>query len=501
MRRNRVLVAIVAVLIVGGGVAYAISRQAATPEVQVATAAKGDLAVNVVASGKVGGGSQFDLYPPSAGTLATIDVTEGQEVVAGQLIATMDPKPLEAQLAQAEAAHASAVAQRKALVAQIPTAATKQAAQLAVGAAYEQYSTANAQYESAKAGVAAATPEQIAVAEQALADARTRRDQAQTAYDDFYTNTYLPAPTPRDATLEAQLAALSSAVSLAEANVTAAEQALATLRSTTASDAAVVATKYLRDQAYTQYLTALSQQSALEKASDSGAALAAADAGVAAAAKAVALAQDAVAKTRFVAPADGVVLFNAPAASLLGVAAGASGAPAVGAPVSPASAPFSVVSFELVDFSALVDETDIGRIERGMSAAIMLDGVTDGEFASEVDVIATTASLTPTGGTAFKVTLRFAPGEETVLLGMNGSAEINVETVPDTLSVPIEALLQDSEGDFVYAVRNGRALRTKVTVGRLTDTAVEIKDGLAEGDTVIVSGVSGLGDGDRVRTK
>lgn len=501
MRRNRVLIAVIALVVIGAGAAYALSRQAAIPEVRVATATSGDLAVNVVASGKVGGGSQFDLYPPMAGTLATVDVTEGQEVVAGQLIATMDPGPLEAQVAQAKAAHATAVAQRKALVAQTPTAANKQAAQLAVNAAFEQYATANEQYEAAKAGAVAATPAQIATAEQALADARERRDQAQAAYDDFYTNTYLPAPTPRDPALEAQLAALSTAVSLASTNVTAAEQALAALESNATSDAAVAATKFLRDQAYTQYLSALAQQVALDKASDSGAALTAADAAIQAAAAAVALAEDALAKSRFVAPADGVVLFNSPAASLLGGAVSAGGGPVVGAPVSPASAPFSVVSFDMVDFLALVDETDIGRITSGMSASVLLDGVTGEGFTSEVDVIATTASLTPTGGTAFKVTLRFAPGDKTVLLGMNGSAEINVETVPDTLSVPIEALLQDSEGDFVYAVRDGRARRTKVQAGRLTDTAVEIKEGLSEGDTVIVSGVSGLGDGDRVRAQ
>lgn len=501
MRRGRALIAVVGLVAVAAVAAYVLSSRAATPDVQVAEATKGDLAVNVVASGKVGGGSQYDLYPPMAGTLATIDVTEGQEVIAGQLIATMDPGPLEAQLAQAKAAQASAVAQRKALVAQTPSAANKQAAQLAVNAAFEQYATANEQYESAKAGAVAATPAQIAAAEQALAGARERRDQAQAAYDDFYVNAYLPAPAPRDATLEVQLASLSTAVSLASANVTAAEQALAGLQSNTTSDAAVAATKYLRDQAYTQYLSALAQQSALEKASDSGAALAAADAGIQAATAAVALAEDALARSRFVAPADGVVLFNSPAASLLGSAVSTGGGPAAGAPVSPASAPFTVVSFDMVDFSALVDETDIGRIERDMSATILLDGVSGEGFAAEVDVIATTASLTPTGGTAFKVTLRFAPGDKTVLLGMNGSAEINVETVPDTLSVPIEALLQDSDGDFVCAVRDGRARRTKVSVGRLTDTAVEITKGLSEGDAVIVSGVSGLADGDRVRTQ
>jgi multidrug efflux pump subunit AcrA (membrane-fusion protein) len=99
------------------------------------------------------------------------------------------------------------------------------------------------------------------------------------------------------------------------------------------------------------------------------------------------------------------------------------------------------------------------------------------------------------------VLLRFTTLGKPVLLGMNGSIEIEVETIGNAVTMPVEALLEDANADYVYTVRDGRAQRTEIEIGRLTDTRVEILSGLSEGDEVIVSGVSQLADGDRVRAE
>ena len=109
--------------------------------------------------------------------------------------------------------------------------------------------------------------------------------------------------------------------------------------------------------------------------------------------------------------------------------------------------------------------------------------------------------LTPTGGTAFPVYMRFATNSNPVLLGMNGSVEIRVETIGEAVTMPVEALLEEGGANYVYSIRGGRARRVEIEAGRLTDTRVEILSGLAEGDEVIVSGVSGLTDGARVRAE
>ncbi|MBN2848453.1 MAG: hypothetical protein JXP72_08410, partial [Coriobacteriia bacterium] len=136
--------------------------------------------------------------------------------------------------------------------------------------------------------------------------------------------------------------------------------------------------KMARDQAYAAYLGALSQRDALRKASDVSGAVDSADAAIDAADAARGLANDILQRAVIVAPVDGVVVFNTGAASALsglGGAVGGSVGPTPGASVTPASAPFAIVSFESLLFTAQVDETDIARVEPGMKTIIELNGL------------------------------------------------------------------------------------------------------------------------------
>lgn len=502
-KKSRVVFAVVAVLAIGGAaVAFAVSN-ANVSEVEVADVTNEDLAVVVSAAGAVEADTRVDVYPPTAGTLATLDVAEGDEVRAGQVLATMDTAPIEIQIAQAEAAYRGAIAQRSAITNAAPGSSELKAAQAAVDAAWSAYSLANAAYEAALAGVGAPSAGDIAQAQALVATAQAAATTAQSAYDSFYTNVYLPAPEPRDATLESALVALAFARDQAAANLADAQVSLAALLAASNNTATIAQAKIARDQAYAAYLGAQSQRDALAKASNVSSALASADAAVAAAESALAFANDTLDRAQIVAPIDGVVLFSgSSAASLLsasGVGSGGGSALSVGASVTPASAPFAVVAFDTLAFTATVDEADIARVKEGMAARILLDGIAETEFTAEVVSIGRESQLTATGGTAFPVRLRFSSGGKPVLLGMNGSTDIEVETIGNATTMPIEALLEDGDSTYAYTVRDGRARRADITVGRMTDMRVEVLSGLSEGDSVIVSGVAELTDGVRVR--
>lgn len=506
-------IAVVVVLAIGGAaVAFAVSNSNVT-DVELAEVTTEDLAVSVAASGEVEADSRVDVYPPTAGTLASIEVEEGDEVSAGQVLAIMDTAPIEIQVAQAEAAYKGAVAQRNAITNSAPGAADLRAAQAAVDAAWSAYSAANAAYEAALAGVGGATESDLAEARALVAVLKLAADTAQDAYDRFYNDVYLPAPLPRDPELETGLTNLGLTRDLAVAELHDAERAVAALESLGSVNPSAASAKMARDQAYAAYLGAVAQRDALTRASSVGGALASANAAVAAAEAALDYANDTLDRAEIVAPVGGVVLFSSSSgASLLagaslggalggGTGSGSSTGLSVGSSVSPASPPFTIVSFDTLAFTAQVDEADVTRIEPGMESVISLDGIADREFTAEVDRIGKEAVVTPTGGTAFPVHLRFEADGATVLLGMNGSVEIRVETIGNTTTMPVEALLEDGDTSYVYTVENGRAHRTEIEVGRMTDTRVEILAGLSEGDQVIVSGVASLADGDRVRAK
>lgn len=504
-KKLKTVIALVAVLAIGAaGVAFAVSASDLT-EVQTDRVVAEDLAVVVAASGAVEADGRTAVYPPTTGTLASLEVAEGDEVTAGQVLAVMDTAPIEIQIAQAKAAYESAIAQRNAITAQAPGSADLKAAQAGVDAAWSAYQLANAAYEAAQAGLGAPSASDITQAQAAVALAQGAYDTAKSAYDSFYTNVYLPAPEPRDATLESTLAALALARSQAQASLLDAQTALAALVAAQDNSAAVAQAKIARDQAYAAYLAAASQRDALAKASNVSAALSAANAGVAAAESALAYANDTLARAEIVAPVGGVVLFSGSSSTSmlagagLGLGGSSGSALTVGSSVSPAAAPFEIVSFDALAFTAQVDETDIVRVEPGMNAVVSLDGIGDREFTAAVDRIGRESVTTPTGGTAFEVRLTFEPGDAQVLLGMNGSVEIQVETIGDAVTMPVEALFEDGGTNYAYRVVDGRARRTEIEVGRITETRVELLGGLAEGDTVIVSGVAKLADGDRVK--
>ncbi|MBN1192759.1 MAG: biotin/lipoyl-binding protein [Coriobacteriia bacterium] len=502
MSKGKVVGAVIAVLAVGGVAAALVTSGNQATEVQLAEVTREDLNVIVAAAGQVQADTRVDLYPPTAGTLSSIEVTEGDRVTAGQVIATMDARPIEVQLAQAEAAYAGAVAQRDAIVKSAPGSSDVEAAQAAVNVAWTSYSLANLRYEAALAGAGAPSAGDIADAQAKVALAQTNAETAKAAYDNFYQTVYQPAD-PKTPELETTLAVLALTRDQSAANLLSAQQALAALLAAADNTAAIAAAQVARDQAYAAYLGAVAQRDALSRATSVGSALNSADAAIEAADAARALTGDTLSRTQIVAPIDGIVLFNSGAASLLS-ASGASasgGGPTVGSSVSPAAAPFAVVSLETLAFTANVDEADIVRVLPGMKTLVELDGLADVTFAAEVDRVGIESVLTPTGGTAFPVRLVFSAAGESVLLGMNGSAEIAVDTVEDVITMPVEALLEGDGGHYVFTVEDGRARRTEIKIGQLTDTRVEVRSGLAEGDQVIVSGVSDLADGDRVRTE
>lgn len=65
--------------------------------------------------------------------------------------------------------------------------------------------------------------------------------------------------------------------------------------------------------------------------------------------------------------------------------------------------------------------------------------------------------------------------------------------------VPVEAVISRGKDDaHVFLIKDGKAVKTDVEIGRIVSGRLEIRSGLAEGDQLIVKGVDRLFDGDAV---
>jgi multidrug resistance efflux pump len=83
--------------------------------------------------------------------------------------------------------------------------------------------------------------------------------------------------------------------------------------------------------------------------------------------------------------------------------------------------------------------------------------------------------------------------------GMFGRVEIPLRSNPQATLVPIQALMNEEDKDFVYILKDGKAYRRPVQKGIVKDTFVEIVRGVNPGEQVITAGQEFLRDGTPVR--
>ncbi len=93
------------------------------------------------------------------------------------------------------------------------------------------------------------------------------------------------------------------------------------------------------------------------------------------------------------------------------------------------------------------------------------------------------------------------PNEERALLpGMAAALRLEVATVSDALSIPLEAIIRQGTKRLVYTLQDDKRVTSQhVRLGQFALQQVEILSGLKSGDTIIVAGHQKLRPGDRVQ--
>lgn len=150
-----------------------------------------------------------------------------------------------------------------------------------------------------------------------------------------------------------------------------------------------------------------------------------------------------------------------------------------------------------------VDEADIANVKLGEDANIDAVSFPDRTLHGKVQFVASsvtdTTSLTSASasqGRTFEVKIAISDKDVGVLKpGMSARAEIFTQSTPDTLAVPVQAVLYDTDpgskslepttGAYVYLVEDGKAKKTPVTTGVSSDTFQAVTSGLTKGDTVV----------------
>ena len=165
-----------------------------------------------------------------------------------------------------------------------------------------------------------------------------------------------------------------------------------------------------------------------------------------------------------------------------------------------------------------VDEADIAQVRVGQKADIFAAAYPDTPLSGTVQSIASVARQTQgQASLSFLVKILLDEQDDLVIRpGMSVRADIYTQSSAETLAVPVQAVLYDDEAGaeasgnedreqtYVFVMEDGKAVRKDVKTGISSDSDMEIKTGLTEGERVI-SGpfrvLRKLADGDPVEEK
>ena len=110
-----------------------------------------------------------------------------------------------------------------------------------------------------------------------------------------------------------------------------------------------------------------------------------------------------------------------------------------------------------------------------------------GKVAEKDPAAQSTQSATGTTASLAAI-VSFDKAPENLFSGFDVDVDITTNTVENVLALPIEALTyNDNNEPIVYVIKEGKAKETKVEIGIQSDKLIEVKSGLKEGETVILS--------------
>ena len=153
---------------------------------------------------------------------------------------------------------------------------------------------------------------------------------------------------------------------------------------------------------------------------------------------------------------------------------------------------FSLPDTTKMRVNTKVHESMVDRIRPGKRALVRVDAAANEVIKGEVASVAPMSDPNSNFGSDIKVyTTYVAIDGDTAKLnlrpGMSAQVEILVDELPDVLTVPVQAILQFKDKDWVFIKEGDSFVKQEISVGVSNDQHVEVKKGLKDGDLVAMT--------------
>jgi HlyD family secretion protein len=145
---------------------------------------------------------------------------------------------------------------------------------------------------------------------------------------------------------------------------------------------------------------------------------------------------------------------------------------------------------------AQVDESDIANVKAGDPITATLDAVPGLTLTGKATAIDPVGSLV-SGLVKYTVRIDFDKTDADLSLPLGATVNVSIQVKEPTteLAVPVTAIQNDNQGEYVWAIRNGAPVRVDVLGGQIVGDHVAVTGNLKEGDIVQVGAGNNSGTG------
>lgn len=164
-----------------------------------------------------------------------------------------------------------------------------------------------------------------------------------------------------------------------------------------------------------------------------------------------------------------------------------------GAFVRERQAILSLPNLSRMQVNTAVHESVLDQVKPGLKAVIRVDAFTERTYNGTVRTVAVLPDQGGWFGSDTKVYKTIVTIDEDVTQlkpGMTAVVEIDIEQLVNVLSVPIQAVVQRADKNWCHVRAGDRLEKREIALGKTNDKFVEVKQGLAEGDVVVLNPMS-----------
>lgn len=156
---------------------------------------------------------------------------------------------------------------------------------------------------------------------------------------------------------------------------------------------------------------------------------------------------------------------------------------------------FTIVDNSQLEATLNAPEREIETLKAGQIVQLSVDALPGKTFPGRIDRV---SPVVDSGSGTFRVICAF-DGGGLLQPGMFGRIRIEYDQRANALVIPRTALLEDGSAPAVYTVKADKATRVALKLGYVDGQWVEVREGLSQGDPVVIAGKAALREGSAVQ--